>query len=452
MLPDIMSGYSQALIATYETRVPRYTSYPTAPYFLAAGHDGTYREWLAELDPAEPISLYLHVPFCAAMCWYCGCNTQVAKSYAPISDYVRLLEREIGLVARNLPARMRVSHVHWGGGTPNSLTPGDFASLMASLRRRFDILEGAEIAVEIDPRYLTPEQVAAYAAAGVTRASLGVQTLDEKIQRAINRVQPFPRIAAAARRLREAGIHRLNFDLIYGLPGQTTADVVATVAESLLLNPDRIALFGYAHVPWAKAHQRRIDETALPHGPERLDQFLAAARHLAQSGYVQIGLDHFARADDPLAVAAAAGQLHRNFQGYTTDAAATLIGLGPSAIGALPQGYVQNDPGFRAWAQHVGEDHLPIARWRGLIEDDRRRRAIIERLMCDGRVDLDGFGGWSGFPEARGRLDGMVEAGLVELDDHGVTVTDYGRPFLRAAASAFDRYLGLGTAQHSSGV
>ncbi|MGQ3075008.1 MAG: coproporphyrinogen III oxidase, partial [Ferrovibrionaceae bacterium] len=170
------------------------------------------------------------------------------------------------------------------------------------------------------------------------------------------------------------------------------------------------------------------------------------------AGYAQIGLDHFARADDPLAAAAAAGQLHRNFQGYTTDAAETLIGLGPSAIGALPQGYVQNDPGFRAWSDHVAAGRLPIARWRGLIEDDRRRRAVIERLMCDGRVDLDRFGGWSGFPEARDRLDRMVEAGLVEIDASGVTVTDFGRPFLRAAASAFDRYLGLGTAQHSSGV
>lgn len=447
-----MSGYSQALIATYETRVPRYTSYPTAPYFLAASHDGTYREWLSELDPAEPISLYLHVPFCAAMCWYCGCNTQVAKSYTPISDYVRLLEHEIALVAQRLPGRMRVSHVHWGGGTPNSLTPADFDRLMADLRRRFDILEAAEIAVEIDPRHLTPEQVAGYAAAGVNRASLGVQTLDDKIQRAINRIQPFPRVAEAAHRLRAAGIQRLNFDLIYGLPGQTTADVVATVAEALLLDPDRLALFGYAHVPWAKAHQRRIDDAALPAGPERLEQFLAAARHLDQAGFRQIGLDHFARADDPLAIAAAAGRLHRNFQGYTTDAAATLIGFGPSAIGALPQGYVQNDPGFRAWADHLAADHLPIARWRGLIEDDRRRRAVIERLMCDGRVDLDRFGGWPGFPEARERLDRMVEEGLVEIDDHGVAMTEFGRPFLRAAASAFDRYLGLGAAQHSSGV
>jgi len=447
-----MSGYSQALIATHETRVPRYTSYPTAPYFLAAGHDGTYREWLSELDPAEPISLYLHVPFCAAMCWYCGCNTQVAKSYLPIGDYVRLLDREMAMVAQALPARMRVAHVHWGGGTPNTLTPGDFAWLMAAIRRRFDVLDDAEIAVEIDPRHLTAEQVSAYALAGVNRASLGVQTLDDKIQRAINRVQPFASVAAAAHRLREAGISRLNFDLIYGLPGQTTADVVATVAEAMLLNPDRIALFGYAHVPWAKAHQRRIDETALPQGPERLEQSMAAARHLEQSGFRQIGLDHFAREDDPLAIAAAAGQLHRNFQGYTTDTADTLIGLGPSAIGALPQGYIQNDPGFRNWSDHVGNDRLPVARWRGLIEDDRRRRAVIERLMCDGRVDLDRFGGWSGFPEARGRLNAMVEDGLVKVDEHGVMVTDYGRPFLRAAASAFDRYLGLGTAQHSSGV
>lgn len=447
-----MSGYSQALIATYETRVPRYTSYPTAPYFLVAGHDGTYREWLGQLDPLVPLSLYLHVPFCAAMCWYCGCNTQVAKSRQPVADYVALIEREMTLVADSLPARMRVSHIHWGGGTPNSLAPADFTRLMTGLRRRFDILEGAEIAVEIDPRHLTTEQVEAYAEAGVTRASLGVQTLDDRIQRAINRIQPFDCVAAAARQLRAAGIQRLNFDLIYGLPGQTTADVVATVAESLLLNPDRIALFGYAHVPWVKPHQRRIDEAALPPGPERLEQFLAAARHLAQAGYAQIGLDHFARADDPLAAAAAAGQLHRNFQGYTTDAAETLIGLGPSAIGALPQGYVQNDPGFRAWSDHVAAGRLPIARWRGLIEDDRRRRAVIERLMCDGRVDLDRFGGWSGFPEARDRLDRMVEAGLVEIDASGVTVTDFGRPFLRAAASAFDRYLGLGTAQHSSGV
>ncbi|MFQ5467579.1 MAG: oxygen-independent coproporphyrinogen III oxidase, partial [Kiloniellaceae bacterium] len=333
----------QALLAKYDQRVPRYTSYPTAPHFGPAVGAADYRRWLKALDPAVPLSLYVHVPFCDTLCWFCGCHTKIVQRYEPVAAYLQVLRREIALIADLLGARRRVCHVHFGGGSPTILRPDDFTDLFALLRGRFEFTPDADIAVEIDPRGLEDDAVHAMVAAGVNRASIGVQDLDPGVQCAVNRVQSLALTKRVADLLRQVGIGSINVDLMYGLPRQSVAGVLATVDATVeSLAPERVCLFGYAHVPWMKTHQRMIDERALPGAEERFAQAMAVANRLQDLGYDWIGLDHFARPDDALARAARAGRLHRNFQGYTTDDAPVRLGFGPSAIGALPEGYVQN--------------------------------------------------------------------------------------------------------------
>ncbi|MDR1828295.1 MAG: oxygen-independent coproporphyrinogen III oxidase, partial [Methylobacteriaceae bacterium] len=377
------------LIARYDQRVPRYTSYPTAPHFSAAVTPEVYAGWLRDINPETVLSLYVHVPFCAELCWYCGCHTTVARGYSPVAHYTSLLKKEMEQVARRLPAVMPVSHMHWGGGTPTAMAPEDLLSVLTLLRTLFRFSGATETAVEIDPRVLTPEHVEALAGGGVTRASLGVQDFDPDVQKAVNRIQPYDVTLRAVNRLREAGIDKLNLDLMYGLPHQTTATVEACVDRALTLAPDRIALFGYAHVPWMKKHQNLIAEQTLPKTPERVAQMEAAARRLEDSGYIAIGIDHFAKPGDAMARFQAEGRLHRNFQGYTTDDALALIGFGASAIGFLPQGYVQNTTPIAGYLEAVAAGGLATARGVALSDADRLRRAVIERLMCDFYVDLD---------------------------------------------------------------
>jgi oxygen-independent coproporphyrinogen-3 oxidase len=440
-----------------DLRVPRYTSYPTAPHFHQGVTAATYADWLQDLPTEAPLSLYLHIPYCHEMCWYCGCHTKATRRYAPVGDYVRVLEAEIAHVADTIGGRPAVSHVHWGGGTPTILSDDDLAALMAGLRNRFDLTVDAEIAIETDPRTLTPETTRALAAAGVTRASLGVQDCNTHVQTAINRIQPFEQTEAAVAALRTVGIDRINIDLMYGLPHQTVADVRRTVDAVLPLTPDRLAVFGYAHVPWMKSHQKMIDEAALPNAEERLQQAEAMAQALVAHGYRRIGLDHFARADDPLSVALQTGRLRRNFQGYTTDRADTLLGFGASAIGSLPQGYVQNSPDFGAYARAIGAGQLATVRGIGLSDDDRLRRAVIERLMCDMTVDLEAISAGFArdivdFADELATLQNFADDGLVRLDGATVTLTEPGRPWLRAICAVFDRYLQQGRARHSVAV
>ena len=445
-----------ALPQRYDRPVPRYTSYPTAPHFHSGVAD-EYPDWLARLPHDEPVSLYFHVPFCTRMCWYCGCHTKVVRGYRPVSAYAALLEREISLVADAIPAAPRIAHVHWGGGTPTILSSEDFAALMDALRARFAFAAAAEIAVEIDPRGLSRAQANALAAAGVTRANLGVQDFTEEVQRAINRIQPFETTARAVEWLRGAGIAAIGFDLMYGLPRQGLAEVIRTVDLAARLAPDRLAVFGYAHVPWMKTHQRMIDESVLPDGAERLEQLEGAAARLAEHGYLRIGLDHFARPDDPMARAQAEGRLRRNFQGYTDDRADTLLGFGASAIGALPQGYVQNAVPLRAYGEAVRDGRPPVAKGLRLDAEDRLRRAVIERLMCDLEVDLEAMSAHFARPEEdfateRDALAAMQRDSLVELDGNRLRITETGRPFVRSVCALFDQYLGSGTARHSRAV
>lgn len=445
------------LVRKYDRAVPRYTSYPTADQFGCGVDDACYRRWLGELAAHTALSLYLHVPFCAELCWFCGCHTRVVRDLEPIAAYAEALAREIDLVADMLDAPRPVRHVHWGGGTPTILGSRDIRRLLERLRRRFDIEDGAEVAVEIDPRRVTRETVAALASSGVNRASLGVQDLDPAVQRAVNRIQPYDVCVRAVGWLRAHGITEISLDLMYGLPHQTVAGIVATVDKAVALEPRRLALFGYAHVPWMKRHQRLIDESALPDTVERLELFRAAASRLAEWGYVAVGLDHFALPDDPLAVAARTGRLRRNFQGYTTDTAPALLGFGASAISTLPQGYAQNTVKIRAYRKAVDDGALAVVRGVALTADDRLRGAVIERLMCDLAVDLDPVCRAQGADASAltGELEALrplVRDGLVRVEGHRITVPDDRRPFLRVACAVFDRYLDPAATRHARAV
>jgi oxygen-independent coproporphyrinogen III oxidase len=442
------------LHAIYERRLPRYTSYPTAPAFHPGITDEVYRSWLQTIARGTKASLYLHVPFCEAMCWYCGCHTTVAKSYSPVAGYAALLAREIALVADLIPARLAVTHVHWGGGTPNLLSSEDLRHVFAAIEARFDLAPEAEIAIELDPRTLDRGKTAVLAACGVNRASLGVQDIDPRVQEAVNRRQPYETTAAAFDTLRRHGIARINADLMYGLPYQTAAGVAGTAARIASLAPDRIALFGYAHVPWMKPHQRLIPEAALPDTAARLAQYDSAGDAIAAAGYRRIGIDHFARPQDSLARAAEAGTLHRNFQGYTADDAPLLLGFGASAIGSLPQGYVQNDATIAGWRQSIAAGRLATARGVALDDSDRLRRAVIERLMCDLAVDLAQECARHGadpaaFAAECAAVDALAERGLGWRDGWRLGVAARDRALVRALCAVFDAYLPDSAARHS---
>ncbi len=434
---------TQHLLRLIGDRAPRYTSYPTVPQF----HDGVGTEafgrWLGEIPADMPLSLYVHVPFCRSMCWYCACNKKLATRDGPVLQYAATLAREIAQAARALPGRMRATRLHFGGGTPHSLPPEGFEAAMSALRTAFDLSGMEEAAVEIDPRTFTADWAPRLAAAGFTRASLGVQEFCPEVQRAINRVQPFEQVADCVDRLRAEGIGQINFDLMYGLPHQTTATLLASIERAVSLLPDRIALFGYAHVPWVASVQKKIPYDALPGAEERIEQAHAAADLLVRLGYVRIGLDHFALPHDSLVTAQAGGRLRRNFQGYTDDPCPAILGFGASAISALPQGYAQNVTETGAWARQVEAGAHPVARGIALGAEDRLRRRVIERIMCDLEVDLAGEAFAAGeapdmFGAETAALAPLAEAGLVEMTGSRLRVTEPGRTALRSIASLFD--------------
>jgi oxygen-independent coproporphyrinogen-3 oxidase len=432
------------LLRRYDSRAPRYTSYPTALQFSDAVNGEVYGDWLAALNPSEPVSIYAHIPFCNRLCWYCGCNTRVVHKSALISEYVERLVDELALVEARLPGRLKAGAVHLGGGTPNTLSRDDLVRLFGALRHVFAFAPGVEISAELDPAVLTEAWVKAAAFHGLTRASLGVQDLAPHVQEAVNRIEPFEVVAQAVGWLRQAGIASINLDLMYGLPRQTVDDVISTLDAILTLRPERIALFGYAHVPWARPHQKLLVESELPGAEARLAQSEAAAERLERAGYVAIGLDHFALPDDALAIGAASGALRRNFQGYTTDPHPTLIGLGASSIGRLPQGFAQNASNELAWRAAINEGRLPVARGLALNDDDRLRGDAIERLMCDFAVDLGQVATRhnvepSVFAKDKLRLETLAADGLIVMDGDRIAVTEVGRPFVRLVARVFDR-------------
>ncbi|AWI56623.1 oxygen-independent coproporphyrinogen III oxidase [Sinorhizobium fredii] len=444
-----------SLVAKYgEARLPRYTSYPTAPRFSPAIDVGTYGDWLAATPLDKPASLYLHIPFCRSMCWYCGCHTTITQRDQPILDYLDMLRREIGLVAARTKAPLKIDHVHFGGGTPTIMRPEEMLALVRLLRERFDVADTAEIAVEIDPRTLEQEMATALGEAGVRRASLGVQSFDPVVQKAINRIQSEEQTMEAVSRLRRAGVDSINFDLIYGLPHQTVESCIATAEAAIAMGPDRFAVFGYAHIPSFKKHQKLIDEAALANAEGRVAQAEAIAATLIAAGYRRIGLDHFARPDDSLALAQENGQLHRNFQGYTTDACETLIGFGASAIGRMTAGYVQNEILPGVYAQRIASGRLATVKGYSLTAEDRLRANVIERLMCDFRVDVPAIAAAHGFDpqmllHGNAKLAMLESDGVLENVGGVLRLPDEGRFLIRAVAAAFDAYLEQSARTHS---
>jgi oxygen-independent coproporphyrinogen-3 oxidase len=445
-----------ASLALAERSAPRYTSYPTAPHFSPEIGDAEARAWMAELPSSANLSLYLHVPFCPAICTYCGCHTKALRQDAPLTAYKETLLREIELVSSVIGAH-HVRAIHWGGGTPSMLGPSRFREVARTLKEYFDLSKDVEHAIELDPRLVDEALAEALVEAGVNRVSLGVQDFNPHVQKAAGREQPYEVVESCVTTLRRAGLAAINFDLMYGLPTQTVDDVIRTATLAAGLNPSRLAVFGYAHVPWFKTHQKLIDAATLAGANERLAQATAVRETLEAAGFEAIGLDHFARPDDPLSISARSGRMRRNFQGYTTDDADALIGLGVSSIGRLPQGYLGNAPDIANWRRAIEAERLPISRGLAFSREDAARGAVIERLMCDFSVDFGEIAKAHAFAEdafddAKPRLAALLDEGLATLDGRRITITEKGRPFVRLAATAFDAYLEAKAARHSVAV
>ncbi|MDG4719146.1 MULTISPECIES: oxygen-independent coproporphyrinogen III oxidase [Thalassospira] len=448
-----------ALYEKYDLRLPRYTSYPTAPHFHAGVDGKVFEGWLSDLDPKQPLSLYLHVPYCEEMCWFCGCNTKITKHYKPIISYVAALLSEIESTLGKLPdgERFGVSHIHFGGGSPTILKADDLRTIMAAIRTKVDILEDAEIAIEMDPRTAKEDFMDAMIECGFNRASIGIQDFNIDVQRAVNRVQSIELVRDVIAGLRHRGIKGINVDLMYGLPHQTLETLRETVDQTVALCPDRLSVFGYAHVPWMKKHQQLIPTEVLPNTEERWAQYEEIQNRLAKHGYVAIGLDHFAHQADSMAIALADGKLHRNFQGYTTDRAEALVGFGPSAISSLPQGYGQNDPALARWQRSIEAGECAIEKGVALSGTDKLRREIINELMCNLHVDLDvvctqfGTSADRFAPELE-RIKAMTGDNIVEVNGNHISLTDIGRPLVRAVCAVFDTYLDPAHGRHSQAV
>lgn len=446
-----------ALLTRHAKPVPRYTSYPTAPHFHAGIGDADYARWLGEVPEATELSLYVHIPFCDRLCWFCGCHTKQVLRYDPIVAYLPAVHGEMETVARLLDGRGKVTSLHLGGGSPSMLRPEDLSELTDRVRRHFEVVGDFEFSLEIDPNDMTPDRYDAFAAAGVNRISVGVQDFDPLVQKAINRFQSLEQTREVVDGMRQRGIQSVNLDVLYGLPHQTLTTLGSTIEQVLTMQPDRIALFGYAHVPWMKKHQRLIDGDALPDASQRLLQSTTAAARLEAAGYVAVGIDHFARPTDPLAVATRAGRLRRNFQGYTTDQAPALIGFGASSIGNPPQGYVQNITATGEYIRAIGERGLAVARGIAVGPEDRMRGWIIERLMCDFAVSVDelrrrfGPGASDVVTEMTCAAEGDLD-GVIAFDGRTFAITETGRPYVRSVASAFDTYLSSGAGRHSVAV
>lgn len=443
------------LLQKYAGNVPRYTSYPTAPHF----HDGitpdVYAGWLRALDGEDRLSLYIHVPYCDRLCWFCACHTKQVRQYAPVKTYLQALYEEIRTVGRHVSRSAPVTAIHLGGGSPTMLAADDLVALKQVLADNFTLVDGLELSVELDPNDLDSACYDALAAIGMTRASLGVQDFEAVVQQAINRPQTFEQTRDVIAEVRQRGVRSVNCDIVYGLPKQTMASFEATVRQIHSLKPDRVALFGYAHVPWMKKHQTMIDEATLPGAEMRFELMQKARSMLLDAGYMAIGIDHFALPADSLARAAKAGQLRRNFQGYSDDEATTIIGLGASSVGSFRQGYVQNIAPTGLYEKAVLAGTLAAARGIALSSDDRIRRWVIECIMCDFGLPIEELAKRFGPSSA----NILAEAHAICAEDPHITmnggwfrIAPAARPFARSIAARFDTYLNSGGARHSIAV
>ena len=445
------------LIRKYSIPGPRYTSYPPATKFTAdlAGLEDTLAE--DNTSRGRPISLYFHLPFCETRCWFCGCNTVITQRRDSAAEYLDDLEREMRITALAVDTQRPVTQIHLGGGTPTFFPPAQLRRLGTLIRRYFlNIAPDVEFSVEVDPRRLTAEHVAALRDIGANRASLGVQDTNPRVQLAIHRIQPQRMNEQTMAWLRGAGFRSLNVDLIYGLPLQTPQSFAQTIDDVLGLNPDRLSVFSYAHVPWIKPAQKIFDDREqLPDAEQKLAMFGVAHEKLTTAGYVDIGLDHFARPDDELAVAQREGTLHRNFQGYSTRGGASLYSFGISSISATPTSYRQNYKTLPEWRAALDTGRLPVERGVRLTDEDQRRRTIIMRLMCDRRLDFAALSTALNvdFPRRYGAeiasLADLEADGIVTRTAGGIAVTSAGVPLLRVVAMRFDPTVTAAAGQHS---
>jgi oxygen-independent coproporphyrinogen-3 oxidase len=433
-------------ILAHDRLVPRYTSYPTAPHFKAGASPEWYKQRLAAIPDGALVSLYVHVPFCPKLCWFCGCHTRVTNRYDQVAEYVGLLQKEMALVLPLLTGRgLRVSHLHFGGGSPTMLVSDDFRKIISALKNDLSFLSNAEIAIEIDPRNIDADKVSAYAECGVNRVSFGIQDFNQKVMEAVNRPQSFDLDERAIGLCRDSGIAKVNLDIMYGLPHQTLQTMETCAGQTLSLDPDRIALFGYAHVPWMKKHMRLIQEEALPSTAERLDLFEDTATRFEDVGYIPVGIDHFSRPDDGLTAALRDHRLHRNFQGYTDDNASYLVSFGASAIGNVGDAYVQNLAFLPQYRERVEAGLLPIEKFCVLDESDILRGAIIEDMMCSLSVnplkiaDEKGFFDHE-FDGVYERLHDLAKDDLVKIMPDG-TIHALARQAARLACACFDTHL-----------
>ncbi len=444
-----------ARLGLFDARVPRYTSYPTAPHFGTGISPQVFTQWIEAIPPGAEISLYLHVPFCRRLCWFCACRTQGTSSDDPVIAYVEVLKAEIALLKRHLAPGVRLARLHWGGGTPTLLQPGLIRDLAGAIFDAVPLAPGAEFSVEIDPDEVDAPRLDALAAAGMNRASIGVQDFDPEIQKTIGRIQPYELTRDVALMIRDRGVHSLNADILYGLPHQTPARIADSVQKLLSLSPDRVALYGYAHVPWMSRRQQLIPSDTIPTPQERLRLFETAAKLFQWDGYEAIGIDHFAKPGDSLAVAARNGLLRRNFQGYTDDVSGVLVGLGASSISRFPQGFAQNISVTSAYTKAVRAGQFTTHRGHAFSPDDRLRGRIIEALMCDFRVSFAELA--QEFGAGAAQMAPMLAAvqaqfgDMVQVTAEALVIPPRARPLTRMIARAFDAY-DQSKAKHSAAI
>ena len=441
--------FDPALIAKYGGSGPRYTSYPTADRFHAGFTQADYGREIArrnERQPIEPLSLYVHLPFCSSLCFYCACNKVITRNRGRSAKYVEYLGREIGLVRGRIEGAPRAAQLHWGGGTPTFLPREEMAELMRMLRAAFELAADASISIEVDPRTADAATIAFLGGLGFNRLSVGIQDFDPEVQRAVNRIQSEEETRTVIEAARANGFGSVNADLIYGLPRQTVRGFARTLDRVIDLAPDRIALYSYAHVPHLFKPQRKIAVDELPAPAEKLAILTLAIECLAAAGYQYIGMDHFAKPDDELARAQREGRLYRDFQGYSVSPGGDLVAFGISAIGRIGDAYVQNVKSLDEYYARLDESLLPTARGIALTPDDRLRRAVIQALMCDFRIDRGVIDAAWGirfadcFRDELASLEPLAADGLVDITDEAITVTPRGRLVVRAVAMRFDRH------------
>lgn len=442
-------------LGLFDAKVPRYTSYPTSPHFSEGVSASQHTRWIEGIAPGSSISLYVHIPFCRRLCWFCACRTQGTQTTSPVASYLETVKSELKTIARHLPRDVTLSRLHWGGGTPTLLTPEMISDLAGAIHELAPLTADAEFSVEIDPNEIDAPRVQALAQAGMNRASIGVQDFDEEIQQVIGRIQSYDVTRDAAELIRSGGIQSLNADILYGLPHQTKASMTQSVQKLLSLSPDRVALYGYAHVPWMARRQSMIPSDALPTPQERLELYETARRLFLWDGYSEIGIDHFATQDDGLTRAQKAGSLRRNFQGYTDDQSDVLLGVGASSISRFPQGYAQNAPATSAYTGHIRSGKLAVTRGHAFKGQDKLRARLIEAVMCDFQINAAEIcEKFDITPAALDRIFQEAERafpGMVELSLDGLYIPKKARALTRMIARSFDTYE-LSKTGHSSAI